>query len=247
MHWAMPIFTFLGVNVVMARKGFSQRVVLFLSLLLISTAQAAPVVFSDRLSFEAALDVSMSKMDFDTVIPSTHGGPVTTSDPRFLPFGMDVINGTPGFTSFLVNTTNYPSHAPDAPIYAMFNGSGTADTSDDFAMNVTMPSNAFGIVPNRIDGGRVLVYSGPNLTGTLLAEIVNTGSGAFLGVVTDGPIGSVQVTCEFDADFTCGLIDPTIGVSSLRSLDAGGSVPAPGVVLLMLTGLLAMRRLAAKR
>ena len=214
------------------------RTLLLVSALGASSAQAAPLFFSDRVTFESALDVSMTKMDYDTVVPSIGAFPVTPSDARFLPFGMDVINGTPGFTNFLTSLTTYPAHGPIAPTWAMFNGSRTADTADDFAMNLLTPSNAFGIVPNRIDRGRVLLYSGPNLTGSVLAEIINDGSGAFLGAVTDSAIGSVHITCEFDGDYTCGLMDPTIGVSSQRTLDPGPTgVPLPGPLWLLLGGL----------
>ena len=205
-----------------------------------SMAPATVTLYNSQATFQAALDVSYTWIDFDAASFSK-AGPVVASDARFSPFGLDVVNGSPGFTNFLVTSTNYPANI-GGPAWAMFNGSGTSNTADDFAVNFLNPTSGFGMAPNRIDGGVIAFYSGPNLTGTLLGTVANTGSGAFVGGISDVPFQSAQITCEFDGDFVCGVTDLQFGLDS----GAQAAVPVPGM-LPVAGGLLAAAGLWARR
>ena len=207
-----------------------------------SWAQATITPYSSQVAFQAALDISYTWIDFDATSFSKTGG-VVPSDARFTPFGLDVIQGDPrGFTNFLVTSTNYPANI-GGPAWAMFNGSGTSNSADDFAVNFLNPVSGFGMAPNRIDGGVIAFYSGPDLTGSLLGTVANTGSGAFVGGISDVPFQSAQITCEFDGDYTCGVTDLQFGLDS----QAQAAVPLPTVLpaaagLLLGAGIWARRR-----
>ena len=82
----------------------------------------------------------------------------------------------------------------------MFNGTNTASTADDLAVNFTSPVNGFGYAPNRIDQRQELLCSGPDLTGTLLGTLGNDGSGSFVGGISSSLVRSAQITCTFDGD-----------------------------------------------
>ncbi len=111
-----------------------------------------------------------------------------------------------------------------------FHGMGPPHVGLNFLGTV----NGVGVTSNAIDGGKIQLFSGPNGTGTLIAEISFGGqsSDAFTGVIAMSPIASAVFTCDFNSDLKCGLRDPIYG----RSTIAG--VPAPGALFLVTMALL---------
>ena len=198
-----------------------------------ATAPKAAVFtpYSIQAAFEAALDVSFTRIDYDAAdffVPLAPGVPVSPNDPRFLPFGVEVITGGGGFTTQLVSASVYPA-AIGGATWAQLNGNGTSSTTDDFAVNFIGGVNGFGFAPNRIDGGVINYYSGEDLSGVLLGTAINSGFGNFVGATSDTLIRSAQITCEFDGDFVCGITDPQFGRT--------GIVPLPGTLAFFGVGL----------
>lgn len=107
------------------------------------------------------------------------------------------------------------------------------------AFNFLSPVNGVGAFSNEIDGGRILAFTGANLTGIALPA-APFADGGFGGVISTELIRSVQFTCDFNNDFRCGVLDVQFGTTPA----SGGAVPEPGTWLLLLTGaaMLAARR-----
>jgi hypothetical protein len=190
-----------------------KKIVWLASVTLLSWTQVANsmvfTTYNSQSDFQTALSASFTRIDFDDAGFSKIGA-VVPSDARFAAFGLDVINGNPGFTTLGVSAASYPA-AIGGPTWAMFNGLATPSTADDFAVNFDGGVNGFGFAPNTIDGGVITYYSGDNLTGTLLGTAINNGSGAFVGATSDMLIRSAQITCEFNFDYICGITDPQFG------------------------------------
>jgi|KBSSwiStaDraftv2_1062776.scaffolds.fasta_scaffold786781_1 hypothetical protein len=114
----------------------------------------------------------------------------------------------------------------------ILNGSGfngTLVNNGEIVINLLGSVNGVGGFSNVGDGGRILAYSGPGGTGTLLGQ-TTFANGGFGGLIlTSDVIASVQFTCDFNSDKKCGVYDIQFGRVS--------AVPEPVSGLLTLAGL----------
>ena len=190
---------------------------------LAGAASATVVSYTDELTFQAAMTGSFTLANLDNAPFTT--GTVSPNDANFLLLGIDVITQTS-----IVDGQAFQISKPGRD-RLLLNGSGSIGA--DFAFDFLTPQNGVGVLPNVGDGGRIRIFSGLNLTGTLLGE-ANFGApaGSFGGISSDQAFRSVQITCDFDPDFKCGLYDLQFGTSAPLSV-----VPLPAALPLFGSGL----------
>jgi hypothetical protein len=179
-----------------------------------ANAEAATTSYGVQANFQSAVTNSFKLINLDAAPYSSNPSGYRLSDvaSSLLSDGLVSVgynatvlagqNGqTPTNRDWLI--TNGSTFSGGQPAHIAFNFVGSVN-------GVGAYSNILG----NSDGGRVRIFSGANLGGTLLGE-VSFGLGAspdgFGGIVSTTAIGSVEVTCDFNADMACGVYDLQFG------------------------------------
>ncbi len=191
-------------------------------------AQAATTAYPSQSGFEAALDGDFTLINLDAL--SGVVGKTFADTELATPFG------AAGLTSIGINSVVAAGNAGQNPTprdRLLANGATFGgQLAFDFATGV----NGVGAWSNWIDGGRVRIFSGAGLTGFIgEAGFGGAPTGAFNagfgGITSDVLIRSVQITCDFNGDFRCGVYDIQFGTFAVE-----GGVPEPGTWALMIGG-----------
>lgn len=197
---------------------------------LIMLGSAAPVTaalvnYNDQVSFQGALNGSFTLVNLDdpslTVFGS--GYHLDDSGPAAVLAGLGL--DSVGFNAAVASGQNFqtPTNRDWLILYgAHFGG--------QIAFNFTTEVNGVGALTDYEDGGRIRLFSGPNLTGSLLGE-GTYGPGSFGGITSTIGIRSVQITCDFNGDLACGAYDLQFGTFA-----APAAVPEPSAWALMILG-----------
>ena len=199
-----------------------------------SPAIAATTTFGSQSGFQSALDGSFTLINLDATPYSSNPSGYELSDVAAalmadglvsIGYDADVVSGqngqTPTDRDWLI--TNGDGFAPGTPFHIAF--------------NFVSPVNGVGALSNILgngDGGRIRVFSGENLGGTLLGQAnfgLNTGVNGFGGITSTDLIRSVEITCDFNSDLRCGVYDIQFGAFA-----ADDAIPEPEVWALLILG-----------
>lgn len=167
-------------------------------------AHAQVTTFNDQPAFEASLGASFTLVNLDDQPLSGFALPFTVESPgpaaAFSSLGID-------FQVFAAAVVGGQAGQISEPgrDRLIVNGSGSS-TGGNLVIDLVDPVDGFGARSNIGDGGRVRAFSEPGLTGTFLGEAA-IGSGGFGGLISEEPIRSVEVTCDFNFDLICGVYD----------------------------------------
>jgi hypothetical protein len=172
------------------------------------TLPATAATFSDRATFNAALDPGFTLIDTSELIGQTVAA---------------ISDATPGATFF-----GAPSFVRSDAL--LLNGEGFfgVDTPH-VGINFSGTVNGVGVASNPADGGRIQIFTGADGTGTLLGEAGFGPSILFGGITSSSAIGSVIFTCDFNFDLACGLQDIAFGTITPPT----GEVPLPAPLALL--------------
>ena len=188
-------------------------------------ASAATVSYTDQAAFEAALNGSHTLVNLDAAplgaFPSGYRLDDAAPAAALLSLGLDSI----GLNAQVVDNQNFQTVTDRDRL--IINGQAVGG---QIAFNFTDEVNGVGAFSNDIDFGRVRLFSESNLGGVLLGE-AQFGPGGFGGITSDALIRSVQFTCDFNQDLTCGVFDIQFGVFADSS-----AVPEPATWAMMLIG-----------
>ena len=187
-------------------KIFVEVVLLFATLTISSHSLATVVAYTDEASFQSAANKRFTLLNLDAPPLNAHpadywveeAGPSST----FKSLGVD----------FLVNAKVFDEEAFQIPKAGrerlIAHG---AKWKGNLAFDLLSPANGVGVWSNFIDGGRIKAYDGRGLTGNLLG-VASLNGGSFGGLIsTDAVVRSVEITCDFNWDLDCGLIDIQFG------------------------------------
>ncbi|PWR03936.1 hypothetical protein DKT77_04290 [Meridianimarinicoccus roseus] len=187
------------------------RNLLTLATLLGAVAPAGATTFTDRATFTAALDPGYTLIDTSTFIGQTTA---------------DISAATPGATFFGALSS---VRSDDL----ILNGAGFfGSATPHVGLTFSDPVNGVGVQTNPVDGGRILIYSGPDGSGSLLGSAGFGPSLVFGGITTTAAIGSVVFTCDFNFDLRCGLRDIVFGAVT-SDAPQPGTVPLPAGIFLL--------------
>ena len=169
-----------------------------------STASAAITTYSDQATFEASLTGSFSLANLDDQPLVSFVPPYNVEDAgpaaAFATLGIDFQT----FNPLVVSGQAFQILVPGRD-RLIINGASSS-TGGNIIIDLIDPVDGVGAWSNLGDGGRIRAFSGPGLSGTFLGE-ADMLSGAFGGLISTDPIRSVEITCDFNFDLICGVID----------------------------------------
>jgi hypothetical protein len=91
----------------------------------------------------------------------------------------------------------------------IINGTGST-TAGNLVVDLVETVHGVAARSNDGDGGEIRAFSQPALGGTLIG-VASLPSGGFGGLISTDPIRSVEITCDFNFDLTCGVYDIQFG------------------------------------
>lgn len=211
---------------------YASLIAAWVAALAATPALAATTVYASQPAFQAALDGSYTLWNLDSPTFTAFGSGYRLDDAgpaaALAALGLDSIGANARVVS------GQQGQNPTSPRdWLILNGqffNGAAVPA--IAFNFTTPVNGVGVISNFGDGGQIQLYSGANLTGTLLGQ-VQYGPGAFAGLTSTLSAGSVRFTCDFNADLACGAYDVQFGTFAQAP---GGAVPEPLTWTMMILG-----------
>lgn len=163
----------------------------------------AQTYFGDEGLFQAAAGpVTVVNLDAPPLgdVPTPYLVTDLVPDPLFLDLGIDFFFA---FVPQVFDGQAFQISKPDRDRLIVYGAGVTGDVSFD----LVTPATAIGAWANIGDGGRIQAYSEPLTAGDLLGEADFGGASDFGGMITDMPIRSVRITCDFNFDLVCGVFD----------------------------------------
>jgi hypothetical protein len=175
-----------------------------IALMAASAASAAITTYSNQATFEASLpgSFSLANLDDQPLVGFVPPYNVDSAGPAaaFATLGIDFQTFNPQVVGGQESQILVPGRDR-----LIINGTGSS-TAGDIIIDFINPVDGVGAWSNDGDGGLIRAFSGPGLSGTLLGE-ANMLAGSFGGLISTDPIRSVEITCDFNFDLTCGVFD----------------------------------------
>jgi hypothetical protein len=195
-------------------------------------ARAQVTPFSDPAAFQAALTESFTLLNLDDQPLVAFGVPydLTSAGPAAALNTLGVVSVNP---AAVVGGQAGQISEPGRD-RLIINGAGSS-AGGNLAIDLVDPVDGFGARSNLGDGGRVRAFSEPGLAGVFLGE-ADMSAGGFGGLISDMPIRSVEVTCDFDFDLICGVYDLQYGKVAAAAVPTGSQVGGIVILLIGLTG-----------
>ncbi len=190
-----------------------QTLALFaLSAIFAGSAIASPTTFANQSKFEAAFaEGSFTVVNLDDGELGKISTPDTVMSDTMESVFQELGFNFSGNDARVVDGQSYQIIRADRDRLIVFGES----RGGQLVLNFSHPVNGIGWTSNQGDGGRVVAYSGADLSG----ENIGTGhvkSGSFGGIASNTLIRSATLTCDFDDDLICGAFDIQFG----RFIDA---------------------------
>lgn len=205
-----------------------------------SAASAAITTYSTQATFEASLNGSFFLANLDDAPLIGFGPPYHVEDAgpaaTFASLGIDFLT----FNPEVVDGQAFQIVLP-ARDRLIIHGLGSS-TGGNIIIDLIHPVDGVGAWSNTGDGGRIRAFSGPGLSGVFLGE-ADLLAGSFGGLISTEPIRSVEITCEFNFDLTCGVFDIQHGTEAAPVPVS----PLVGVVLFLGFAVLGVSALLQRR
>ncbi len=186
---------------------------IFIVALMCTPASRAQQIFSDEGAFQSALGDEVAVVNLDAAALGALATPFSIQSPdaaaALQALGLDFF----GLNSQVIGGQAFQIVKPDRD-RLILNGSGSGG---EITFNLLQPVQGVGAWTNVADGGNVQAFSEPDLGGVMLGAAPFGMISDFGGLITDQPIQSVRITCEFDFDLRCGVYDIQFGPLSLDS------------------------------
>lgn len=199
-------------------------------------ASAALITYTNQAGFEAALDGSFKLLNLDAAPYSGNpsGYRLSQVATALASDGLTSI----GYDAQLASGQN--GQTPTNRDWLILNGTAfSGGRPGSIAFSFATGVNGVGALSNILgdgDGGRVRAFSNTDLTG-FLGEVqfgLNSGgTNGFGALSTTDLIRSVEITCDYNGDFACGVYDIQFGTFKA----AAEPVPTPEPAALGLFGL----------